>query len=159
MASPTELSQAEIDSYSIRHHIETYLADNNWTTVRVFDVADGWPVYEDIWLPGVYLQLEGTDTVLVPYELGSHAKRRRVYIHIFGENDAQRVRLAESIAEMFRDIIPIYDYVDGNETSPDEVGYFETDNAGWRKLIQTRNTPTKERFRSVVSATLRRVAT
>jgi hypothetical protein len=159
MASPTTLSQAEIDSYSIRRFIESTLAADNWTTVRVFDVADGWPVYEELYVPGVYFQLDGGDTVLVPFELGSHAKRWRVFVNIFGQNDAQRVRLAETIAEMFRDIVPIYDFVTGNEANPDVVDHFETDNAGWRKLISTRNTPDKERWRSLVSVTLRRVAT
>lgn len=158
MATPTDLSQAEIDNYSIRHNIELVLAAQGWTTVQVFDVNDGWPEYEELYTPGVYVLLNESETVRVPYELGSHAKQWSVFIHIFGENDAQRVRLAETIAEMFRDIVPIYDFVDGNEANPDVVDYFETDSAGWRKISVTKNAPVKERYRSVVRASLRRVS-
>ena len=160
MASPTELSQAEIDNYSIRHHIELLLAAEGWTTARVFDISDGWPEYQDLYTPGVYVLIEASDAAWVPFELGSHAKRRQAFVHIFGQNDAQRVRLAETISEMFRDIVPIYDYVTGNEEDEDldTSDYFETDSVAWRKLITTRNTPDKEKFRTVVTATLRRVA-
>jgi hypothetical protein len=160
VASPTELSQAEIDSYSIRHHIKLLLAAEGWTTARVFDLSDGWPEYQDLYTPGVYVLVEASDAAWVPFELGSHAKRRQAFAHIFGENDAQRVRLAETISEMFRDIVPIYDYVTGNEEDEDLTAsdYLETDSVAWRKLITTRNTPDKEKFRSVVTATLRRVA-
>jgi hypothetical protein len=160
MASPTELSQAEIDNYSIRRAIELALATEGWTTVQVFDIDDGWPEYEELVVPAAYVLLDETDTVLVPFELGSHAKRRSLFIHIFGRSNSQRVRLAEMIADRIRDIIPIYNYVTGNEESGDldVVDYFETDNAGWRKIIQTRQTPIKERYRSLVTASLRRVA-
>lgn len=158
--TPTTLSQAEIDEYSIRHHIELVLTADGWMPpVEVFDVSDGWPVYENLYVPGVYVLVQEGEAVHVPYELGSHAKRREVFIQIFAKNDAQRVRLAEKISDMFRDIIPIYDYVTGNETTPSVAAEFETDSVGWRKLTQTRNTPTKERWRSVVTASLRRVAT
>lgn len=156
MPDPLTLSQAEIDQYSIIHHIRTNLANLNWTTVTVSDVSDGWPVYEELQVPGVYVLVEQS-TAMQPFELGSHAKARRVFVHIFGQNDAQRTRLADTIEDIIRDIIPIYNYVDGNEDSPDISDYFETDEVGWRKLIQTRNTPDKERFRSVVTARLRRV--
>lgn len=160
MTSPTELSQAEIDNYSIRHAISLTLADQGWNTVQVFDVDDGWPDYEELVVPGIYVLIDETNTVLVPYELGSHAKRRMVFVHIYAKSNSQRVRLAEMIADRIRDILPIYNYVTGNEETDDldVVDYFETDNAGWRKIIQTRQTPVKERFRSVVTANLRRVA-
>lgn len=152
----TTLSQAEIDQGSIIHHIELQLAVKGWTTVTVKDISDGWPVYEEIVVPGVYVLVDNS-AALQPFELGSHAKRRQVFVHIFAKNDAQRTRLADHIEDMFRDIIPIYDYVTGNEVTPDIADYFETDSVGWRKLITTRNTPDKEKWRSVVTANLRRV--
>lgn len=161
MPDPMTLSQAEIDQYSIIHHIELQLAALNWNTVKVHDVSDGWPDYEELWVPGVYVLVGDSDALRggapIPYELGSHAKARRVFVHIYGQNDAQRTRLADTIEDIFRDIVPIYDYIDGNEVTPTIVDHFETDDVGWRKVINTRNTPEKERFRSVVTARLRRV--
>lgn len=156
MPDPYTLSAGEIDTYSITHYLSTQLAALNWTTVTVTDVSDGWPVYEELKVPGVYISL-GDSRAMAPFELGSDAKRRLVSVDIFGQNEPQRTRLAETIEDLFRHEIPIYNYVTGNESDPAIADYFVTDEVGWRKLPAFTDTPAKERWRSVVSATLRRV--
>lgn len=155
MPDPTTLSKAEIDQYSITYHIQSGLAALDWDTVTVDQMRDGWPVYEEVRVPGVYVFV--VDSTPAGFELGSHAKQRRAFIHIFGENDAQRTRLADTIEDMIRDIIPVYNFVTGNETAPVIGDYFATDDVGWEKIPSLTSSPEKERWRSLVTATLRRV--
>jgi hypothetical protein len=65
--------------------------------------------------------------------------------------------LAETIENMIRDIVPIYDFTTGNESSPTIGDYFETDDVRWEKIPALSIAPEKQRWRSLVSATLRRV--
>lgn len=154
MPGPLDLSNAEIDQYSIKHYVQSGLAALGWDTVFVDQVRDGWPVYEEIEVPGVYVLLENGEPA--PYELGSHGNGETAHCFIYGENDAQRTRLADTIKDFFRDTIPIFNFVDGNETSPEINDYFVTDSVRWEKIASTAITPDKEKWRSVVTATLRR---
>lgn len=149
------LSVAEISEYSIRHYIQSRLDEWGWE-IKVKPVDDGWPEYDDIAPPEVRIELRSLDVAGV--ELGSHGSRLLVIVHIFGENEAQRIRLAELITKgVFRDTVPIYDYVTGNEVDPDNTGeYFLTDNVGWIKIPSAYTDPQKRRWRSSVNATLRR---
>lgn len=159
MPDPLTLSQAEIDTYSIVHYLQSSLADLDWLTVTVTDVANGWPVYEELKVPGIYVEL-GDSRAQAPFELGSLAKYRTVTVFIFGQNEPQRIRLADTIEDLFsEDAIPIYDYVTGNEDDVDltVVDHFVTDEVGWRKLPSFNDTPDKERWRALVRAELRRV--
>lgn len=153
--SPTTLSDFEIDQYSLTRHIQSGLAAAGWTSVTVDQSRDGWPDYEELRVPGVYVLMQTSTPA--GYELGSHAKQRTAFIHIFGKNDAQRTRLGESIEDMIRDVVPIFNFVTGNETDPDFLEYFETDEVRLEKIPSLTITPDKEKWRSIVSATLRRV--
>lgn len=153
MPGPLDLSNAEIDQYSIQYYVQSGLDALGWT-VPVQQITDGWPVYEQIETPGVYVIVEESE--VAPFELGSHGKQRTLFAHIYGQNDAQRTRLAETLEDMIRDIVLIYDFVDGNETSPDVLDEFVTDSVRWEKIPAISTTPDKEKWRSVVTATLRR---
>lgn len=153
MPGPLDLSNAEIDQYSIEYHVQSGLDALGWE-VPVHQVTEGWPVYEQIEVPGVYVIIEESE--VAPFELGSHGKQRQAFLYIYGANDAQRTRLAETLEDMVRDIMLIYDFVDGNETSPDVLDEFVTDSVRWEKIPSIQTTPDKEKWRSVVTATLRR---
>lgn len=155
MPGPTDISEGEINQYSITHFVASGLNSLGWTTVKVKQVADGWPVYEELSAPGVYILCESSD--LAGFELGSNGKSLSVFFNIYGENDAQRTRLAETIQDMVRDIVPIYNFVTGNETSPEISDHFVTDSVGWEKIPSLTTSPEKEKWRSLVTAELRRV--
>jgi len=156
MPGPTTLSQAEIDQYSIQYFVQSGLDSLGWTTVQVIQVMEGWPVYEDLVTPGVYVLCENSD--LAGLELGSHGKSRTAFFYIYGENDAQRTRLADTIQDMVRDIIPIYNFTDGNETSAElsSSQSFETESVGWEKIPSTTSDPKNQKWRAVVTARLSR---
>jgi hypothetical protein len=103
----------------------------------------------------VYVSLQASTPA--GFELGSHGKSRAIEVVIYGENDAQRVRLAETIENIIRGVVPIYSFITGNETSPTIDDYFVTDDVGWEKIPSLSITPQKQRWRSSVSATVRRV--
>lgn len=159
MSGPNTLSAAEIDEYSLQHHLQTQLDAAGWN-VPVTLAQDGWPVNEEIVLTDetrarVYvLVAQGR---LASYELGSHAKRRDAYIHIYADSDPIRVRLAEEITNLIRDVVPIYAFVTGNEANPSVAAYFATDSVLWRRIPALITAPTSEKFRAVVETTLRRV--
>jgi len=153
MPGPSDLSNAEIDQYSIQRYIQSGLDALGWSIV-VHQVTDGWPVYEQIETPGVYVSLEESEVAGI--ELGSHGKQRQLFVYIYGQNDAQRTRLAETLEDTIRDIVLIYDFVDGNEANPDVVDQFQTNSVRWEKIPSITTTPDKEKWRSVVTATLRR---
>ena len=150
------LSVAEVSEYSIRHYIQTRLTAWNWD-IDVKPMNDGWPDYDEIALPAVVVELRSVDVAGV--ELGSHGSRLLVLVHIFGENEAQRTRLAELITKnVFRDTVPIYDFITGNETDPVATGeYFLTDDVGWSKVPTAYTAPDTRRWRATVTANLRRV--
>lgn len=154
MPGPLDLSFSEINQYSITHYVQSGLAQLGWSTVLVDQVRDGWPVYEQIATPGVYITIDNGE--IAGFELGSHGDQLQTFVFIYGQNSAQQVRLAETIEHMFRDTIPIFDFVDGNETSPAITDYFVTDSVRWEKIPSFTTTPDKEKWRSVVTATLRR---
>lgn len=149
------LSVGEISEYSIRHYIQTRLTAWNWD-IDVKPSDDGWSDDDEIVLPAVYVDLR--DVEVAGVELGSNGSRILVNVQIYGENPAQRTRLAELITKnVFRDTVPIFDYVTGNEVNPDTTGeYFITDSVGWTKLPSAYNAPDSQRYRANVSATLRR---
>lgn len=150
-------SNAEISEYSIRHHLDQKLSDFGWD-LTISPSDEGWPGYESIAPPAIYLFLREVQDAGV--ELGSDGGEYTVLTYIFGKNEAQRTRLAELIRNVFSRGIPIYDYVTGNETSPSPTGeYLEApqDSVGWQKIPHTYDAPDAERFRSVVTATLRRI--
>jgi hypothetical protein len=155
MFNPNTLSEAEIDQYSFTHHIASGLDALGWSTVMVNQVRDGWPEYSEIAVPGVYVSIRSSTPA--GFELGSHGKSRAVEIAIYGENDAQRIRLAETIENIIRGEVPIYNFITGNEDSPTIDDYFVTDDVGWDKIPSLSITPVKQRYRSIVSATVRRV--
>lgn len=150
------LSVAEISEYSIRHYIQDRLTAWNWN-ITVLPMNDGWPDYDEIVLPAVAVELRSLDVAGV--ELGSHGSRLLVIVHIFGENEAQRIRLAELITKgVFRDTVPIYNYLTGNEEDPVATGeYFITDSVGWEKIPTAYTAPDTRRWRAIVTANLRRV--
>src|SRR5574338_316927 len=140
------LSVAEISDYSIRHYIQSRLTAWNWN-ITVIPMDDGWPDYDEVALPAVVVELRTVDVAGV--ELGSHGSRLLVLVHIFGQNDAQRTRLAELITKnVFRDTVPIFNFVTGNETDPDPTGeYFITDDVGWSKIPTAYTAPDTRRWR------------
>lgn len=150
------LSVAEISDYSIRHYIQDRLTAWNWN-IDVKPMDDGWPGSEELVLPAVAVELRSVDVAGV--ELGSHGSRLLVIVHIFGDNEAQRIRLAELITKnVFRDTVPIYDFITGNETDPVATGeYFITDDVGWNKIPTAYTAPDTRRWRAIVTANLRRV--
>ncbi len=154
MPGPTELSQAEIDSYSIQLYVQSGLDALGWSTVQVLQAMEGWPVYEELVTPSVYVICEASD--LAGLELGSHGKSRTAFFYIHGQNDAQRTRLADTIQDMVRDIIPIYNFTDGNEADPTIDQFFETESVGWEKIPSTTSDPKNQKWRAVVTAVLNR---
>lgn len=150
------LSVAEISEYSIRHYIQNRLTAWNWNiTVKPSD--EGWPDYETLEPPEVYVELRTTEPAGV--ELGSHGSRFLVIVNVFGANEAQRTRLAELITKnVFRDTVPIFNFITGNEDDPERTGeYFITDDVSWTKIPSAYTAPDTRRWRSTVTATLRRV--
>jgi hypothetical protein len=92
-----------------------------------------------------------------PWELGSHGKEREVFVHIYASNDSERDRLTEEITDIIRDVIPIYDWQDGNETSPAVIELFNTQGEVESRPIRApAGAPNVERWRAVVQATLTR---
>ncbi len=149
------LSPSEIDVYSIVDHLSSRLSALGWN-LEVLPVLDGWPDYDDLAVPRVYVDI--TDVDVAGVELGSNGNRSLCIVTVFGANDAQRRRLAELIKSIFRDTIPIYSYTTGNETSPTATGeYFITDSVGWRKLPSPYTASDNQQWRSIVTANLRRV--
>lgn len=153
MPGPHELSDAEINEYSIKYHVQSGLTALGWD-VTVDLIRDGWPDNEELSVPGVYVTVNTSE--VAGYELGSHGKQIQALAYIYGANDSQRTRLADTIEDQFRDIVPIYDYIDGNEDSPDISGYFETDSVRWEKIPTLSIVPDKQKWRALVSAFLRR---
>lgn len=150
------LSVAEISEYSIRHYIQNRLTAWNWN-IAVKPMDDGWPENDVLAPPAVIVELRSVDVAGV--ELGSHGSRLLVIVNVFGVNEAQRTRLAELITKnVFRDTVPIYNFVTGNETNPVATGeYFITDDVGWTKIPTAYTVPDNLRWRASVNATLRRV--
>lgn len=150
-------SDAEISEYSIRHHLNQRLSDFGWN-LTITPSDEGWPVYDSIVPPAIILFVREVQDAGV--ELGSDGAEYVVLTYIFGKSEAQRVRLAELIRKVFSRGVPIYNYVTGNETSPDPTGeYLESpvDSVGWQNIPHTYDAPDAERYRSVVTATLRRI--
>lgn len=150
-------SHAEISEYSIRHHLKKRLADNGWD-LEIMPSDEGWPGYESIVPPAIYLFVREKEARGV--ELGSGGGEYITFTYVFGHNEAQRTRLGELIANTFQRGIPIYNYVTGNETDPSPTGeYLEApvDSVGWQKIPHTYDAPDAEKFRLVVNATLRRI--
>lgn len=149
------LSVAEISEYSIRHYIQSRLTAWGWN-IDVKPMDDGWPVYEEVSPPAVAVELRSVDVAGV--ELGSHGSSLLVIVDILGENEAQRIRLAELITKgVFRDTVPIFNFITGNETEPVATGeYFITDDVGWTKVPTAYTAPDTRRWRAVVTASLRR---
>lgn len=153
--STRELSYAEIDEYSIRYYIQQRLNALNWT-IDIKPMYEGWPDYEDVVTPGIYVEMRRRRVSGV--ELGSHGSSILTIVEIFTKNPAQRTRLAELVEDVFRDTVPVFDYVTGNETNPSPTGeYFITDDVGWEKIPSVYNGPDTQRWRAVVTASLRRV--
>lgn len=154
MPGPNVLSESEIGQYSVHHFVESGLAALGWETVFVDQIRDGWPEYAELRTPGVYVVCD--DSEVTGYELGSHGKRISARLYLYGENDSQRSRLADTLEDMIRDIIPLFDFTTGNETSPTIKDYFETESVRWEKIPNLTTAPDKERYRALVSATLLR---
>jgi hypothetical protein len=149
------LSAAEVDDYSIRYYIQKRLNAWNWT-VAVKDMDEGWPDFDEVALPGVYVDVNRSRDV-AGVELGSNGSRLLVVTQIIGQNPAQRTRLAELVEDIFRDTVPIYSFVTGNETDPTPTeGYFITDDVGWQKVPSVYTGSDNQRYRANVNAVLRR---
>lgn len=149
------LSNAEIDEYSIRYYIQNRLSAWNWR-INVKPMYEGWPDFEEVDVPGVYVDVRSRSVAGV--ELGSNGSDLLAIIQIFAQNPAQQTRLAELIEDIFRDTVPIYDYVTGNETDPLATGeYFITDDVGWEKIPSAYTGSDKQRWRAQVTAELRRI--
>lgn len=149
------LSYAEIDEYSVRHYIQNRLSAWNWQ-IEVNPMYEGWPDFEEVDAPGVYVDVRSRSVAGV--ELGSNGSELLVIVQVFGQNPAQQTRLAELIEDIFRDVVPIYDYVTGNETEPSPTGeYFITDSVGWEKIPSAYTGSDKQRWRAQVTAELRRI--
>lgn len=154
MAGPDSLSHILIDRYSVTHTLRNELADAGWN-VSVDMIRQGWPDAEEIDPPSVWVLMEINRTA--PWELGTHGKEREVFIHIYATNDSERDSLAEAICDIIRDIIPIYDWVTGNETDPPIVQYFNTvGDVEFRPIRAPTTAPKEEQWRAVVQATLSR---
>lgn len=154
MIGPTELSNIEIDRYSIRKRITDELVAAGWTDTFIDLVDDNWPVGASIVVPGIYIQTDDNENA--GYELGTDGRRLEVFVNIYGANDADRWRLSEALMSIFRRLIPIYEYVDGSELDPPQVGYLDTEDVDYRPIKSLATTPDAERWRSVVHATLLR---
>lgn len=154
MPGPTELSLLEIDRYSVTYALQTALDAAGWE-VPVNMITERWPTADEITPPCVWILMDFSATA--PWELGSHGKEREVFIHIYATNDSQRDRLAEEICDIVRDIIPIYDWQDGNEDTPSIVEYFNTQGeVEFRPIRAILAAPNQEQWRAVVQATLTR---
>ena len=154
MPGPEELSLLEKDRYSITHALQTALDAAGWS-VSVDMVRERWPTREEVFPPAVWILMDFSRTA--PWELGSHGKEREVFIHIYATNDSERDRLAEEICDIVRDVIPIYDWQDGNETSPAIIQYFNTEgDVEFRPIRSIATAPEDEQWKAVVQATLTR---
>lgn len=153
MAGPAELSNVEIDRYSLNKAITDDLVGLGFL-VHVEIAQDNWPVGAVIQVPGVYILTDTNENT--GFELGAYGIRREVFIHIYGKNDADRYRMAEAMVRLFRKNIPIYDYVTGNEADPLPVGFLDTEDVDYRPIRPLTTTPDAERWRIVVHATLLR---
>jgi hypothetical protein len=154
MSGPTQLSLLEIDGYSVVHALQLGLNTSGWD-IPVDLVRDRWPTADEVELPCVWVLMDFSSTA--PWELGSNGKEREVFVHIYAENSSERDRLSEEIANLVRDIIPIYDWQDGNETNPSIVEYFNTQGeVEFRPIRAPINAPKQEQWRAVVQATLTR---
>lgn len=150
-----QLGVDEISEYSIRHYIQNRLNAWNWD-IEVKPTDEGWPEYETLMPPEVYVEIRTTEVAGV--ELGSHGNRYLVIVNVFGVNEAQRTRLAELIRKVFRDTVPIFDFVTGNETDPEPTGeYFITDDVSTTKIPSVHTAPDTRRWRSSITASIRRV--
>lgn len=154
MPGPNSLSLYEIDGYSLVYALQTGLDASGWD-IPVDLVRDHWPTVEEISPPCVWILMDFNRTA--PWELGSNGKEHEVFIHIYATNSSERNRLAEEITNLVRDIIPIYDWQDGNETNPAVVEYFNTQGeVEFRPIRAPFNAPKEEQWRAVVQATLTR---
>lgn len=154
MTGPSTLSHLEVDRYSITHAIDLALSGSGWS-VNVDQVTDLWPSGDEIQPPAVYVLIANNRTA--PWELGAHGKQREVYAHIYATNDSERDRLSEEICDVFRDIIPIYGWSSGNETTPSVSGSFNTEgDVEFRHIPALANSPDVEKWRAVVQAILTR---
>jgi hypothetical protein len=149
-----QLTDYDVSEYSIRNHLTKRLNAQGYF-IRIISQDEGWPDYEKLQRPSVYLWVgESEDTGV---ELGSDGSRYIVAVQVFAKSDAERSRLAELIKTVFKRTIPIYNYVTGNEPDPEPTGeYFLTDSVGWNKIPHIYNAPDAERWRAVVNAVLRR---
>lgn len=154
MPGPETLSLLEIDGYSVVHALQSGLDSAGWE-VPVDLIREHWPVREELRPPCAWVQMDFNSTG--PWELGSHGKEHEVFINIYATNSSERDRLMEEIANLVRDIIPIYDWQDGNETNPAVVEYFNTQSeVEFRPIRAPINAPDEERWKAVVQATLSR---
>lgn len=153
MPGPSELTNVEIDRYSLVKALQDQLTADGWT-VPVELAKDDWPVGVTIQVPGIYVLFDTNENA--GFELGAFGVRRNVFVHIFGSNDADRYRIAEAVMGYFRKTIPIYDYVTGNEGNPAPVGFLDTEDVDYRPIRPLTTTPDAERWRIVVHATLLR---
>jgi hypothetical protein len=154
MPGPEELSLYEIDGYSVVHSLQTGLDTSGWN-VPVDLVRERWPSGDEVVPPAVWVLMDFNSTA--PWDLGSHGKELEIFIHSFATNSSQRDRLAEEITNLVRDVIPIYDWQDGNETNPSIVEYFNTQgDVEFSPIRATLNAPKSEQWRAVVHATLTR---
>ena len=151
---PYDLSLLEKDRYSITRAIQSGLDVAGWD-VPVDMIREHWPTGEEIDPPQVWILMDFNRTA--PWELGAHGKAREVFIHIYATNDSERDRLAEGICDIVRDVIPIYDWQDGNEVNPLVIDRFNTEgDVEFRPIRAPAIAPDNERWRAVVEATLTR---
>lgn len=159
MPGPSSLSAAEVDLYSIRLCVQSGLAADGWTGAKSVPIKlaqNGWPKPEDITLPSVYVAFGPSDVAGV--EMGSHGKARDVRLHIYGNSDPMATRLAEEIVNLFRDDqVSILQFTSGSEVSPPSVGRYEVDEAGWRPVPMPASATDVDKWRALVSVTLRRI--
>jgi len=153
MAGPSTLSGAEIDRYSVVKALTDALIADGWD-VDVQLAQDDWPVGVEINPPQVFVLFGPSENA--GFEIGSFGLRHDLFMHIYGKNDADRVRLAEAIKDLFRKNIPIYAYVDGTEANPAQVGFLDTEDVDYRPVQVPSTTPDTERWRMVVHATVLR---
>lgn len=154
MRGPEELSLIEIDGYSVVKTVQSGLDAAGWD-IPVDLVRDRWPTSDELVAPSVWVLMDFSRTA--PWELGTHGKEREVFIHVYATNNSERDRLAEGIADLIRDIIPIYDWQDGNEVNPTVTQYFNTEGeVEFRPVRAITTAPKEEQWRAVVQATLSR---
>lgn len=154
MNGPQELSLLEKDRYSVTRTVQSGLDAAGWN-IPVDMIRDRWPTADEITLPSVWILMDFNSTA--PWELGTHGKEREVFIHIYATNDSERDRLAEGICDLVRDIVPIYDWQDGNDVNPPVIEYFNTEGeVEFRPIRAITTAPKEEQWRAVVQATLTR---